>query len=58
SSSPWNQTEECTNITSKQCSLLLNRMILKNYFMRVRAEWREEQSTWTSLQRSFQPYEN
>ncbi|KAM9441497.1 cytokine receptor family member B12 isoform 1-T1 [Clarias gariepinus] len=58
SRSPWNQTKDCTNITLKQCSLLLNQMILKNYYMRVRAEWRAEQSNWTSLQRSFQPYES
>ncbi|XP_026777648.3 cytokine receptor family member B12 isoform X2 [Pangasianodon hypophthalmus] len=56
--SPWYQARDCTNITSTKCYLFLNQRILTEHFVRVAAEWKEEQSEWTCLPRSFQPYEH
>ncbi|KAF4073257.1 hypothetical protein AMELA_G00256880 [Ameiurus melas] len=56
SKSAWNQTRDCTNVTLTQCYLILNQKIQTEYFVQVRAEWKEEQSNWTRLPRSFQPY--
>lgn len=57
STSAWNQTRDCTNITLTQCYLILNQTIQTEYFVKVKAEWKEERSNWTFLPRSFQPYE-
>ncbi|XP_066518152.1 cytokine receptor family member B12 [Hoplias malabaricus] len=53
----WNCSADCINITSTQCSLNLDELFT-DYFVRVRAEWKEERSDWASLPRTFQLYKD
>ncbi|KAG9351487.1 hypothetical protein JZ751_022737 [Albula glossodonta] len=54
----WSQKYSCTDIRSTICTLIFNLTeddLIASYFIRVKASWKGDNSTWTELD-SVQPY--